>query len=100
MTKFNKAGFNFDGMYLMYEGDFIARFKRGGMGAFKSFLIKNFTVEEYLKMVNEFNMSPIAVLETKGYISSIMKKVLIRMGYEPTADGQKAYLLAAVSGKL
>lgn len=76
MTKFDKAGFNFDGMYLMYEGNFIARFKRGGMGSFKSFLVKNFSVEEYLKLVNEFNMAPLTALETKGYVSPAMKKAI------------------------
>lgn len=100
MTKFDKAGFNFDGMYLMYEGNFIARFKRGGMGSFKSFLVKNFNVEEYLKMVNEFNMTPSAVLATKGYVSSLMKKALIKMGYEPTIAGKSAYLDDAFAGRI
>jgi hypothetical protein len=100
MTKFDKAGFNFDGMYLMYEGNFIARFKRGGMGDFKRFLVKNFSVEEYLKLVNEFNMAPITALETKGYVSLMMKKVLIKMGYEPSAGGKVAYLNDAFAGKL
>jgi hypothetical protein len=79
MTKFNKAGFNFDGMYLMYEGNFIARFKRGGMGDFKRFLVKNFSVEEYLKLVNEFNMAPITALGTKGYVSPNVRKAM-KMG--------------------
>ena len=76
MKKFEKAGFNFDGMYLMYEGNFIARFKRGGMGDFKRFLVKNFSVEEYLKLVNEFNMAPLTALETKGYVHPNVRKAL------------------------
>ena len=76
MTKFDKAGFNFDGMYLMYEGNFIARFKRGGMGDFKRFLVKNFMVEEYFILLNEFNMSPLPALATKGYVSPAMKKAI------------------------
>ena len=92
MSKFNKAGFTYDGMYLMYEGNFIARFKRGGMGKFKSFLVKNFTVEEYLKLVNEFNMAPITALETKGYVSANAAKVLKSYGFPATQEGVRQYL--------
>ncbi len=92
MSKFVKTQFKFDGMYLMYEGNFIARFKRGGMGSFKSFLIKNFTVEEYLKSVNEFNMAPLTILEEKGYVSPNMAKVLKINGYPATQAGKQQYL--------
>jgi hypothetical protein len=78
MTKFDKELFNFDGMYLTYglERTFIARFKRGGMGSFKSFLVKNFTVEEYLGLKNAYDMAPLTILETKGYVSPAMKKAI------------------------
>lgn len=76
MTKFEKADFKFDGMYLMYDGNFIARFKRGGMGDFKRFLVKNFSVEEYLKLVNEFNMAPVTALATKGYVHPNVRKAM------------------------
>lgn len=92
MTKFVKEGFTYDGLFLMYEGNFIARFKRGGMGKFKSFLVKNFTVEEYLKLVNEFNMAPITALETKGYVSANVAKVLKHYGYPATQEGKQQYL--------
>lgn len=71
MTKFDKSKFNYHGGYLTYEGKFIARFKyRGGakMGPFKSFLIKNFTVEEYFVAYDEGRgLPPLKILETKGF---------------------------------
>lgn len=98
MTTFVKQNFNFDGMYLTYQGEFVARFKRGGMASFRNFLVKNFSVNEYFNAMLE--ESPLTILESKGYVSPIMKKVLIRMGYEPTAEGKLAYLTAACAGKL
>lgn len=93
MTQFNKTDFNFHGGYLTYTGDysgrpvyedkpgthptrvgtgmdlFIARFKYRGsplkMGAFKKFLINNFTVEEYAEAVS--NTSPLQALKNKGF---------------------------------
>lgn len=97
MTQFNKSDFEYHGGYLMYRGDyegrpvypnkegvhpsnvgrgidlFIARFKYSGspikMGAFKKFLIKNFTVEEYVEMRSgdDFDSSPLRVLQRKGF---------------------------------
>jgi hypothetical protein len=52
---------------------FIARFKYSGspikMGAFKKFLIKNFTVEEYVEMRSgdSIDSSPLGVLQRKGF---------------------------------
>jgi hypothetical protein len=95
MTQFDKEAFKFDGMYLMYAGPFkgqktydevygvdkihpgrigmkreafIARFKygKGRKAGFMKFLMKNFTVEEYLALL-ESGMAPITALETKGY---------------------------------
>lgn len=78
MTKFEKAGFNFDGMYLTYGEDrrFVARFKRGGMASFKSFLVKNFTVEQYFYFTETLRHPPLTVLELKGYVSPAMKKAI------------------------
>lgn len=71
MTKFDKSKFNYHGGYLTYDGKFVARFKyRGGakMGPFKSFLIKNFTVEEYFAIYNEGRgPAPLQILEAKGF---------------------------------
>ena len=98
MTKFNKSDFSYHGGYLMYRGDyqgrpiyeagkevhpsnvgrgidlFIARFKYSGspikMGAFKKFLINNFTVEEYVEARSKYGIdsSPLRILESKGFI--------------------------------
>ena len=94
MTKFVKEEFNWDGMYLMYEGNFegarmmmdvrpdahpswegklmpafVARFKYCGRykpwKTWVNFLVKNATVEEYMKLAEE--TSPRAAMETLGY---------------------------------
>lgn len=97
MTKFNRKDFSYHGGYLMYTGDyedrpvyenservhpsnvgrgidlFIARFKYSGspikMGAFKKFLINNFSVEEYAeaRKAEGIEGSPLRILESKGF---------------------------------
>jgi len=98
MTKFDRKKFTYHGGYLTYEGTyegqptwdqvapnchpsrvgmpkelFIARFKYSGgpvkMGAFKKFLINNFTVEEYVEArKNEgIDGAPLRILENKGF---------------------------------
>lgn len=98
MTKFDKTKFTYHGGYLEYTGTyegqptwdqvapnchpsrvgmpkelFIARFKYGGaavkMGAFKKFLINNFTVEEYVEARNNEGIdgAPLRILENKGF---------------------------------
>jgi hypothetical protein len=92
MTKFDKELFTWDGMYLMYRGDyvgsklmeevhpnchpswvgktkpaFIARFKYGAK-PWKSWvncLVDNYTVEEYLKVAEE--TSPLQAVWAVGY---------------------------------
>lgn len=97
MTKFVKESFEFDGMYLMYnlgtERKFVARFKyaKDGKGSFLTFLIKNFTVEEYFAARAE-NKAPLEILEAKGYVQPHVKKLLKQQGYTPDAAGKKAYL--------
>lgn len=102
MTKFVKAEFNFDGEYLTYnmaglpDGQtrrFVARFKRnkGDRAGFVSFLIKNFSVEEYFRDYGAGG-TPVEIMEKKGYVSNTVKKVLKSMGYEPTQAGFKAYI--------
>lgn len=70
----NKENFNYHGGYLTYEGKFIARFKYRGMpitmGMFKSFLIKNFTPEEYFAIYdNGRGPAPIQILDDRGFNS-------------------------------
>lgn len=114
MSKFNREDFSYHGGYLMYEGDagrfneyygddahptrvgsrkslFVARFKYSSAdkGRFLTFLIKNFSVEEFFAAVNAPNpnnpwnnpFSPAPVLAAKGYISSTIRKGMKRAGY-------------------
>ena len=83
MTKFSKD--NFDGKeYVMYKVNgalkFVARFKRGGKGPFITFLIKNFTVEEYMGRLDA-DETPLAILQSKGYLQPHVKKMLKEGGY-------------------
>ena len=86
MTKFVNKNFNYDGMYLKYDGKFVARFKYGGMVAFKKFLRDNFTVEEYFGLLDT-GMAPLKVLETKGYVSPKVARILKMRGYPMTLEG-------------
>jgi len=114
MNKFKREDFNYHGGYLMYSGDagsaneyygddahptrvgtrkelFVARFKYSGRdkGRFLTFLINNFTPEEYftaLKSPNPTNpwnnpFSPAPVLEAKGYISATIRKLMKDSGW-------------------
>ena len=88
MTKFVNKNFNYDGMYLKYDGKFVARFKYGGMVAFKKFLRDNFTVEEYFDLLENEGMAPLKVLETKGYVSPNVARILKMRGYPMTLEGR------------
>ena len=68
------ARFKYSGSPIKMSIDlFIARFKYSGspikMGAFKKFLIKNFTVEEYVAARNSegLDSSPLRILQSKGF---------------------------------
>jgi hypothetical protein len=87
MTKFVNKNFDYNGMYLKYDGRFVARFKYGGMVAFKKFLRENFTVEEYFDLLENKGMAPLKVLETKGYVSPNVAKILKMRGYPMTLEG-------------
>jgi hypothetical protein len=101
-------------MYLMYEGDqgamtkyygddgeschpsrkgtpkpaFIARFKFGRKPwkVWVNFIVKNFTVEEYLTRL-ENNESPTEILRSKHFVSPAEKKELRKHGYPETVLG-------------
>jgi hypothetical protein len=92
MTQFVNKEFNYDGMYLTYGADrrFVARFKNGGMVAFKKFLRENFTVDEYFELLDSdsFNSAPLKVLESKGYVSPMVAKILRQRGYPMTLAGR------------
>jgi hypothetical protein len=78
VTAFEKSKFNFDDMYLEYEGHFVARFKyvRSNVFGFRSFLIKNFKVEEYFER-RAREEAPLHILQSKGYVSAHIRKWLI-----------------------
>lgn len=90
----------FHGGYLMYDCGadrrFVARFKhdRTAMGPFKTFLKKNFLVEEYMDMLDK-GITPVKALETKGYIPPHMKRMCKKMGVEPTMANYIAALKVA-----
>lgn len=91
MSKFNRDQFEYSGGYLQYFLDpmpcawdrrkFIGRFKYGGMGIFKTFLIKNFTVEEYLAKIDA-GFSPLTILESKGFVSHNVRKAMKMKGFK------------------
>ena len=91
MTQFVNKDFRYDGLFLTYGKDrrFVARFKNGGMVAFKKFLRENFTVEEYFDLLVNENLPPLKVLETKGYVSPVVAKRLKEKGYPVNQAGFK-----------
>ena len=99
MSKFQKELFSYNGGYLMYgngypeRAKFVARFKyRGGDRAgFMSFLIKNFSPEEYFARLDA-NETPVAILESKGYVSTTVKRILKQQGFAPTVEGKRQFL--------
>jgi len=77
---FIKENFEFHGGYLNYFGAdhkamFIARFKYGSKPwkSWVNFIVKNFEVDEF-KMLAESGMSPLAIMESKGFVSPKRKK--------------------------
>ena len=70
------------------ERKFVANFSKrgGGKATFMKFLIKNFTVEEYFEMLDA-NISPLKIVETKGYVLPHIKKWLKERGLPQTQAG-------------
>ena len=97
MTTFTKTNLQFDGMYLTYNGSqFVARFKRASDSkTFVTFLIKNFTVEEYFAQRAD-GVAPLTIAESKGYLLPHIKKWLKQYGYPLTVEG--FYQFAADQG--
>ena len=79
MTKFSKENLNDSNGWLSYgpERKFVANFTKrgGGKSTFITFLIKNFTVEEYFAMLDA-GKAPLTIVETKGYVLPHIKKWL------------------------
>ena len=91
MTKFDKSKFT-GTEYAMYDGVFVARFKRGGRADFLKFLIANYTVEEYFQQLEEYK-TPLGVLKLKGYLTPMTKKLLKLACYPQDADGEAQYII-------
>jgi hypothetical protein len=108
---FIKDDFEFHGGYLNYRGDcgafnqyytlpchpsrlgtrrvrFVARFKyhAADRHTFITFLIRNFTVEEYFGRIDN-GEAPLTILESKGYVLPRVKKELKKRGYPTTQAG-------------
>ena len=92
---FKKENFNYDGMYLTYNlhpnqhygnNEFVARFKYVKFaGAFKSFLIKNFTTDEYFGRYKA-GESPLDILESKGFVTPQAKKLCKKHNMVPSKE--------------
>lgn len=106
MTKFDRNSFYRSGDYLQYFVDdkstskFIARFKYGkkDLAGFKSFLIKNFTVEEYLERLSN-GEGPVKILESKGYVSKTVADIITRYGFPATREGFDAYIQQQIKNR-
>jgi hypothetical protein len=80
--KFERSSFLYSSMWLTYvmpdgTNQFIARFRAGNKNSkasFLTFLINNFSVEEYVERLEVRREAPLTILESKGYVSPNMKK--------------------------
>jgi hypothetical protein len=97
MTKFNKAGFS-GSESVQYGGKFVARFKRGGKASFISFLIKNFTVEEYFSRLGA-GEQPLTILMAKGYLQPHIRRWLKDRGYEVSVAGYRQFITDQASSR-
>ena len=113
-TFFTKENLIVDGAYVYYspsgsayapDQKFVARFKqmmtwpaaaktmRRNQGPFMTFLRRNFTVEEYFSRLDA-GESSVAILESKGYVPSHIKRWLREAGYPQTPEGFDAWIVA------
>lgn len=98
MTKFIKSEFT-EGEYAVYNGKFVARFKRGGRGSFLTFLCKNFEVEEYFSRLDA-GEAPLKILESKGYVLPHIQKILKEFNYPVTVEGYNTMLNDKIAGRI
>jgi len=89
LTKFGDTVSYFDGE----KSHFVARskYKSGSLGGMITFLIKNFTAEEYLGrlVAGEY---PLPIMESKGYIQPHIKKWLKEAGLPVTREGYQTFV--------
>lgn len=94
----NVGLFHWDGEFLTYgqyryhaDSKFVARFKynkRDRVG-FQKFLVNNFTPAEYFGR-RAADETPVAILKSKGYISTTIRSMLKRGGYSINQAGVEA----------
>ena len=102
MTKFIKDKFYINGMYVDYNIDgkskFVARFKHQPRtkNTFITFLVKNFTVEEYFTRMDA-GEAPLAIVMSKGYLPSQIKKLMKALGYPLTLAGYEQLITTQVN---
>lgn len=100
MTAFIKSNFYINGDYVDYNvngvSKFVARFKhaRNSKSTFITFLIKNFTVEEYFSRTAK--EAPLDIVRSKGYLQPHVKKLLKSMGYAVSTAGYNQYIADSV----
>lgn len=104
MTKLDKTAFDCNGGYLTYRvageerARFVARFKyrAGDAASFRSFLIKNFSVDEYFARTKN-GEAPLPILESKGYVLPHIRKWLREAGLPETQAGQQMLVAQRVA---
>lgn len=96
--RFNKENLRKEsGGYVMFyppqgKAIIVARFKyRSPAGSFMTLLRNKFTIEEYFTRLN-LGETPVAIAESKGYISPHVKRMLKQKGYPLTKAGEKQFL--------
>jgi len=85
-AEWDRKLFSYHGGYLTYYGEFIGRWKYGsaGMGEFKRFLMKNFTPDQYLDLLDQDGTTPMGILESVGFISKQEREKCRKYGLEET----------------
>lgn len=69
-----------------YKFAFRFKYDRKGIPDFRRFLVANFTVEEYFSRL-EAGETPLAILESKGYVLPHIRQELEARGYPVTVEG-------------
>ena len=100
MTKFTKTNLlKGSGGYVQYspsgrswatDNRFVARFRVGGPGTFMTHLRKNWTVEDFFAQIDA-GKTPLAIVESTGYILPHIKKWMRQAGFPTTQAGYKAW---------
>lgn len=105
MSKFIREQFQVGRGYKAYttyyhngKHEFIARFRTAGAGTFVTFLIKNFTVEEYLGRLAA-GESPLTVAESKGYVLPHIKRWMKEAGLPVHPSSMTALIEYQRSGR-